>query len=65
MSVTPSRLSTFASGRRTAADPALRVKVPLEQAGHLTLMVRDANEGTTFWHNHAFWGEPRLSKGND
>jgi len=50
----------FRSGRLTAADAACPVRVPLGHATSLTLTVVDANEGRTFWHNHAIWAAPRL-----
>ena len=52
----------FRSGRRTAVDPALPVSIDLENATALTMMVADANDARTFWHNHAYWGEPQLLK---
>ncbi len=50
----------FRSGRRTVADPALPLSIPLNSSRSLTLKVEDANGGKTFWNNHAFWASPRL-----
>jgi hypothetical protein len=53
----------FRSGRRSALDPALPLCVPLGASTTISLKVEDANDGRTFWNNHAFWAEPRLIKG--
>jgi NPCBM/NEW2 domain len=50
------------SGRRTAGDEALTVSIMLEQSRDITLKVEDANEGRTFWKNHAIWADPKLVK---
>lgn len=50
----------FRSGRRGAADAALPIRVVLGAAAEITLTVEDANDGRTFWNNHAFWAEPQL-----
>jgi hypothetical protein len=54
----------FRSGRLTAADAAVPVSVPLGLSAELVLKVVDANEGTTYFDNHAIWGEPVLWKGD-
>ena len=52
----------FRSGPRTVKDPATPVSIKLDIANELTLKVEDANNGKTFWNNHAYWGEPKLVK---
>jgi hypothetical protein len=52
----------FRSKRRTAQDSAMAVSVAVGKATQLTLKVEDANDGKTFWNNHALWGQPRLVK---
>jgi hypothetical protein len=50
----------FHSRRMTATSPAMPVSLRLGAGRTLTLKVVDANDGKTFWNNHAFWAEPRL-----
>jgi hypothetical protein len=52
----------FRSGRRNVKDPATPVSIQLDGTNELTLKVEDANDGKTFWNNHAYWGEPKLAK---
>jgi hypothetical protein len=52
----------FRSRPRTVKDPATPVSIKLDIANELTLKVEDANNGKTFWNNHAYWGEPKLVK---
>lgn len=52
----------FRSGRRTVADPAIPLCIPLGASTSLTLKVEDANEGKTFWNNHAFWANPTIKR---
>jgi hypothetical protein len=53
----------FRSGKRTAVNAALPITVELGGRTQLTLKVEDANNGATFWNNHALWAQPRLEKG--
>jgi hypothetical protein len=50
------------TGRMTQQDESRPLSVPLGTATRLTLRVADANDGRTFWTNHAIWGEPTLLK---
>jgi len=50
------------SGRRTAQDWAMPISLELGASETITLKVVDANEGRTFWKNHAIWAEPVLLK---
>ena len=52
----------WCSGRMTAADLAQKIDLPLGGATEMTLQVCDANDGQSFWKNHAFGGEPQLRK---
>jgi hypothetical protein len=52
----------YRSGRMTAQTPAHEIELNISTTQVLTLKVEDANDGATFWHNHAFWGQPRLRK---
>lgn len=52
----------FRSGKRSAADEALIVRLPLAQSTSLTLRVEDVHNGQTYWENHAIWANPRLIK---
>lgn len=52
----------WASGRMTRDDYAENVSLDLGNTETLTLKVCDANEGKTFWKNHAVWADPQLRK---
>ncbi|MFA6293847.1 MAG: NPCBM/NEW2 domain-containing protein [Victivallales bacterium] len=52
----------FRSRRMTSADVSLKISVEIGNAASITLLVEDANDGKTFWNNHAFWGDPFLLK---
>jgi hypothetical protein len=52
----------YRSGRMTAQTAAQTIELDISTVKELTLKVEDANDGATFWHNHAFWGCPRLRK---
>ena len=50
----------WSSGRMTNEMDALDCDIAVGNAQTLTLKVVDANNGTSFWKNHAYWGEPKL-----
>lgn len=50
------------SGRMTTASDAKSVVVEVGSAKTITLKVLDANDRTSFWQNHAYWGKPELSR---
>ena len=50
----------WSSGRMTVEDEAVPVIVELGSASTITLKVLDANNGSSFWQNHAYWGRPEL-----
>ncbi len=52
----------YRSGRMTAQIPARKMVLDISTVEALTLKVEDANDGATFWHKHAFWGQPKLCK---
>ena len=52
----------WSSGRMTAEMDASAVSVELGSASSITLKVLDANNGSSFWRNHAYWGKPELSR---
>ncbi|MDD3155382.1 MAG: NPCBM/NEW2 domain-containing protein [Victivallaceae bacterium] len=52
----------YQSKRFDAQSAALEIAVPLGAAKMLTLKVCDQNDGKSFWHNHAYWGEPLLTR---
>lgn len=52
----------FGSGKLTVKDTVIPVSIKLNGASELTLKVEDANDGKTFWNNHAYWGDPKLMK---
>ncbi|WP_432066182.1 NPCBM/NEW2 domain-containing protein [Streptomyces sp. C10-9-1] len=47
------------SGLRTGRDGPVRLTAPLDGAYELTLQVTDGGDGT--FHDHADWGDPRLT----
>jgi hypothetical protein len=55
-------VEVYRSGRMTAQTVAREIELDIATVEELTLKVEDANDGATFWHNHAFWGRPRFSK---
>lgn len=54
--------TVWSSGRMTGNSNAKECRIMLGSAQTLTLKVMDANNGTTFWDNHAYWAEPRLRR---
>ena len=50
----------WSSGRMTVEDEAVPVSIELGSASTITLKVLDANNGSSFWQNHAYWGRPEL-----
>lgn len=50
----------WSSGRMTNDMEAKECNVSIGNASFLTLKVADANNGTSFWNNHAYWGKPQL-----
>ena len=52
----------WSSGKMTSVDQARPVNLKLDNAHEICLIVRDANNGTSFWKNHAFWATPLLTK---
>lgn len=54
--------TVWTSGRMDAAADAKECMVELGDAGKLTLRVWDADNGGSFWNNHAYWGHPELNR---
>ncbi len=54
--------TVWTSGRMTSENNAAEISVELGSAETLTLKVLDANNGSSFWRNHAYWGKPELSR---
>lgn len=52
----------WTSGRMTIDDMAQIINLELGNHQEITLKVVDANNGTSFWKNHAFWADPQLIK---
>ena len=48
------------SPRMTRLMESIEIRVALEKCSKLRLKVYDANDGKTFWKNHAFWAKPVL-----
>ncbi len=54
---------SWSSGRMVGSDNAKQVNIEVpSNAETIELVVVDANDGRSFWKNHAFWGIPTLSK---
>lgn len=54
--------TVWSSGRMTRESGAKECRIALGEARTLTLKVADANNGKTFWDNHAYWAEPLLQR---
>ena len=52
--------TVWSSGRMTMEMDAAAISVELGSASTITLKVLDANNGSSFWRNHAYWGKPQL-----
>lgn len=50
------------SGQMTSDDVAKTINVNIGYSSELTLLVKDANQGKSFWKNHAFWADPMINK---
>lgn len=54
--------AVWSSGRMTRESNARECRIPLGSAHTLSLKVLDANNGRSFWDNHAYWAEPLLRR---
>ena len=50
------------SGPLTEKDDAVEAELSLGKAEFLTLRVSEADNGNSFWTNHAYWGMPELMR---
>lgn len=50
------------TGRLTRLNDSVTLNVPLGNAKLLTLKVKDANNGATFWKNHGYWANALLNR---
>lgn len=52
----------WSSGRMTVDSQAMEISLAINTARSLTLKVLAAGSESSFWKNHAYWGEPELKR---